>query len=88
MASLANLVTILKYFPSLVEFYPGFEQTLRRALRAIVGETMEKKVNVGMAKDGSGVGGAYLWIVSFLSIVLTNSVAALCALVAAKSEAH
>jgi hexokinase len=30
---------------------------MRRALRAIVGEKMEKMVNVGMAKDGSGVGG-------------------------------
>jgi hexokinase len=30
---------------------------MRRALRAIVGEKMERLVNVGMAKDGSGVGG-------------------------------
>jgi hexokinase len=30
---------------------------MRRALRAIVGEKMERMVNVGMAKDGSGVGG-------------------------------
>lgn len=55
---------------SLVEFYPGFEQTMRKALRAIIGDKMEKTVKVGMAKDGSGVG------------------AALCALVAVKSEAN
>jgi len=30
---------------------------MRRALRVIVGEKMEKMVNIGMAKDGSGVGG-------------------------------
>jgi hexokinase len=49
---------------SLVEFYPGFETTLRRALRAIVGEKMEKMVKIGMAKDGSGVGAALCALVA------------------------
>jgi hexokinase len=42
---------------SLVENYPNFEQTLRESLRAVVGQEVEGRVNLGMAKDGSGVGG-------------------------------
>lgn len=41
----------------MVQFYPGFEDRLRDALRDIVGEEAEKNVVIGMAKDGSGVGG-------------------------------
>ena len=41
----------------MVEFYPFFEERLREALRAVVGEVAEKKVVIGLAKDGSGVGG-------------------------------
>jgi len=55
---------------SLVEFYPQYEAHMRRSLRAIVGPDVEKLINIGMAKDGSGVG------------------AALCALVATKSESR
>ncbi|KAF8211515.1 hexokinase [Mycena galopus ATCC 62051] len=43
---------------SLIEFYPHFEETLRESLRILVGEEVEKRVNIGMAKDGSGVGAA------------------------------
>ncbi|KAF7354987.1 Phosphotransferase [Mycena sanguinolenta] len=43
---------------SLIEFYPHFEDTLRESLRILVGEEVEKRVNIGMAKDGSGVGAA------------------------------
>ncbi|KAJ7781622.1 hypothetical protein B0H16DRAFT_1499098 [Mycena metata] len=43
---------------SLIEFYPRFEATLRESLRALVGEEVEKRVDIGMAKDGSGVGAA------------------------------
>lgn len=42
---------------SLVELYPHFEVRLRQALRDIVGSEVEKKVRLGLAKDGSGVGG-------------------------------
>jgi len=44
---------------SLVEFYPQYEAHMRRSLRAIVGPDVEKLINIGMAKDGSGVGGEY-----------------------------
>jgi len=43
---------------SLIEFYPHFEATLRESLRTLVGEEVEKRVDIGMAKDGSGVGAA------------------------------
>jgi hypothetical protein len=43
----------------LIEHYPGFERTLRESLRALVGEEVEKRVEIGMAKDGSGVGGKH-----------------------------
>jgi len=43
---------------SLVEHYPNFERTLRESLRALVGEQVEQRVDIGMAKDGSGVGAA------------------------------
>ncbi|KAG9015952.1 glucokinase [Tulasnella sp. 427] len=42
----------------MVQFYPGFEDRLRAALRDLVGGDAEKKVSIGMAKDGSGVGAA------------------------------
>lgn len=44
---------------SLVEFYPGFEVRLRQALRDMVGEECEKQVQIGLAKDGSGIGGEW-----------------------------
>lgn len=50
---------------SLVEFYPRFEQRTRDALREILGETVEKRVAIELAKDGSGVGGACLFSTSF-----------------------
>jgi len=43
---------------SLVENYPNFERTLRESLRALVGKEVEQRVDIGMAKDGSGVGAA------------------------------
>lgn len=57
---------------SLVEFYPGFEDTMREAMRALpeIGAAGERRIRIGIAKDGSGVG------------------AALIALVAAKMEAN
>lgn len=45
---------------SLIQFYPNFETHLRESLRAIVGNEAERKVEIGMAKDGSGVGGKHL----------------------------
>ncbi|KAJ8086161.1 hypothetical protein PM082_004983 [Marasmius tenuissimus] len=43
---------------SLIQFYPNFEKTMRESLRYLVGEDVEKRVDVGLAKDGSGVGAA------------------------------
>ncbi|CEQ39556.1 SPOSA6832_01095 [Sporobolomyces salmonicolor] len=41
---------------SLVEFYPRFEERVRTALKELLGEEVEKRVAIVMAKDGSGVG--------------------------------
>jgi hexokinase len=51
---------------SLVEFYPGFENHIRDALREIpeIGEEGEKRIQIGIAKDGSGVGAALIALVS------------------------
>ena len=51
---------------SLVEFYPNFEEYVREALRAIpkVGVLGEKRVRIGIAKDGSGVGAALIALVA------------------------
>ena len=44
-------------YRSLIQFYPNFQARLRDSLRDRVGEEVEKKVDIGLAKDGSGVGG-------------------------------
>ncbi|KAF3491385.1 glucokinase [Arthroderma uncinatum] len=45
---------------SLIEHYPGFEAWIREAFREIraIGPAGEKKIRIGIAKDGSGVGAA------------------------------
>ncbi|KAI0721984.1 hexokinase-domain-containing protein [Cerioporus squamosus] len=43
---------------SLIQHYPNFNARLRDSLRELVGEEVEKKVEIGLAKDGSGVGAA------------------------------
>ncbi|KAK2466384.1 hypothetical protein APHAL10511_002026 [Amanita phalloides] len=43
---------------SLFQHYPNFEKMLRESLRELVGEHVEKNVDIGLAKDGSGVGAA------------------------------
>ncbi|KKK12029.1 glucokinase [Aspergillus rambellii] len=51
---------------SLVEFYPGFEGYMRDALREVpeLGPAGEKKVRIGISKDGSGVGAALIALVA------------------------
>lgn len=51
---------------SLVEFYPGFEDLVREALREIegIGEKGERRIRIGIAKDGSGVGAALIALVA------------------------
>ena len=51
---------------SLVEFYPGFEDYMRGALRVMngIGPEGEKRIRIGIAKDGSGVGAALIALVA------------------------
>jgi hexokinase len=51
---------------SLVEFYPDFEGLMREALRVVpqLGVVGEKKIRIGIAKDGSGVGAALIALVA------------------------
>jgi hexokinase len=51
---------------SLVEFYPNFEEHIREALRGVpeIGEQGEKRIRIGIAKDGSGVGAALIALVA------------------------
>ena len=51
---------------SLVEFYPNFEDYIREALREIpkIGSEGEKRIRIGIAKDGSGVGAALIALVA------------------------
>jgi hexokinase len=51
---------------SLVEFYPGFEDEMREALRAMegIGAGGERRIRIGIAHDGSGVGAALIALVA------------------------
>ena len=57
---------------SLVLHYPNFQRILRESLRLIVGEEVEKRVEIGVVKDGSRVSGKkmyfsfdFLWLIFF-----------------------
>jgi len=51
---------------SLAEFYPGFEDYIRETFREIpeIGVEGEKKIRIGLAKDGSGLGAALIALVA------------------------
>ncbi|KAI7663584.1 putative glucokinase [Hortaea werneckii] len=51
---------------SLVEFYPNFEEYIREALREVpgIGPQGERRIRIGIAKDGSGVGAALIALVA------------------------
>jgi hexokinase len=51
---------------SLVEFYPKFEDYMRETLRALdgIGAAGERRIRIGIAKDGSGVGAALIALVA------------------------
>ncbi|KAI5810031.1 hexokinase-domain-containing protein [Peziza echinospora] len=53
---------------SVVEYYPNFEKYLREALIEVkeIGTRVEKRVRIGVAKDGSGVGAALIALVASL----------------------
>lgn len=50
---------------SLVEFYPRFQERVRQAVRELLGEQVEKRVQIDLARDGSGVGGEFQGIAIF-----------------------
>ncbi|KAA8900019.1 hypothetical protein FN846DRAFT_782000 [Sphaerosporella brunnea] len=62
---------------SVVEHYPGFEKLLREALREVeeLGEKNEKRIRMGVAKDGSGVGAALIAQVAAKMKGIENKVA-------------
>ncbi len=41
---------------SLIQHYPYFVRGLRESLCVLVGSDVESRVDIGLAKDGSGVG--------------------------------
>ncbi|KAI0069169.1 hypothetical protein BV25DRAFT_1896196 [Artomyces pyxidatus] len=43
---------------SLIQHYPRFEARMRESLRILVGANVEQRIEIGLAKDGSGVGAA------------------------------
>ena len=49
----------MAFSDSLYQHYPGFENRMREALLLLLGEEVEKQVLMGLAKDGSEVGGAH-----------------------------
>lgn len=51
---------------SLMEFYPDFEVYMREALRAVdcLGGHHERRIRIGAAKDGSGLGAALIALVA------------------------
>ena len=50
---------LLKLTISVAEFLPHFSERVREALGHILGEESEKRIRIGLAKDGSGVGGEF-----------------------------
>jgi hexokinase len=47
------------------ELYPHFRERVNATLLTLLGEKTAKRVRIGLAKDGSGVGGAFprvLWL--------------------------
>lgn len=71
---------------SLIQFYPNFETQLRDSLGRLVGKKVEEAVEIGMAKDGSGVGGKRIHL-SFLDRRCSSCLlAALGALIAMQSR--
>ena len=62
-------VVLMRY--RVAEFLPGFQDRVREALKVLLGEEGEKRVRMGLAKDGSGVGGQSM--TSCINSILTTS---------------
>ena len=56
---------------SLIQHYPNFNARVRDSLRELVGEEVEKRVEIGLAKDGSGVGGTSISCLTFASCTIS-----------------
>jgi hexokinase len=54
---------------SLVEFYPNYVKMCLAACNEILGEGADKRIKIGLAKDGSGVGAA-LYLYLFRSLII------------------
>lgn len=61
---------------SVIEFYPSFEQQIRDALKVLLGHGAEQRIKIGLAKDGSGVGGELDMI--HYERILTNTSCIVC----------
>lgn len=75
---------------SLIEYYPRFEERIRVALRELLGAEVEKRVEIGLAKDGSGVGGTFpvSWLLPVdVTLIAFTSSFSLAALVAQAAKA-
>ena len=57
---------------SLIQHYPNFNARMRDSVRELVGKEVEEKLEIGLAKDGSGVGGT-------LRFVLVSGLVSCCA---------
>ena len=56
-SSLTLIVCVVLMRYRVAEFLPGFQDRVREALKVLLGDEGEKRVRMGLAKDGSGVGG-------------------------------
>ena len=41
----------------MARYYPGFENSVRQGLQAVLGTQLEKQVDINIVKNGSAVGG-------------------------------
>jgi hexokinase len=64
------------------EFLPGFQDRVREALKILLGEKGAARIRMGLAKDGSGVGGK---LAKSFSWTKADEAAALTALQAKKA---
>lgn len=55
----------------MAEHYPHFDERVRIALKVVLGNEVESRIKIGMAKDGSGVGGKHHTL-QFLAIHHAN----------------
>lgn len=52
----------------MAEHYPHFQERVRIALKAMLGHEVESRIQIGMAKDGSGVGGELISVTQLFGL--------------------